>query len=67
MKQKDIEHIVQLLLIIGAINWGVRGAFNIDLIYTIFSTSPAFIQLIYIVIGLSGLFALYQMTEEKKK
>lgn len=67
MKEKDIDHLVKLLLIVGAVNWGVIGAFNIDLIHTVFSTSPALVSLVYVVIGIAGLYSLYQITSTGKK
>ena len=67
MKNKDIDAIARILIIVGALNWGMVGAFNIDLVDLVLGTSPVLVQLVYILIGLSGLYGLYQMNTSKKK
>ncbi len=66
MKSKDIEMVVYGLVIAGAINWGLVGAFRIDLVQMVFSTAPTLAQLLYILIGLSGLYSLYLLTARSK-
>src|SRR5690625_3339921 len=47
------------LIIIGAINWGLIGFFNFDLVAFIFNGQQSFLsRLIYAIVGLSGLYAL---------
>lgn len=67
MKAKDIDMVAQTLVTIGALNWGLVGAFKLDLVQTILGTSPALVQLVYILVGLSGLYMLYRMTTKAKK
>lgn len=67
MKMKDVDFVAGLLTTIGALNWGFVGAFNLDLVKTILGTSPALVQLAYIVVGLSGLYMLYKMLAKGKK
>lgn len=67
MKMKEIDLVAYVLVTIGALNWGLVGAFRLDLVQTILSTSPALVQLVYILIGLGGLYSLYKMTVKGKK
>ena len=67
MKMKDVDGVVYALVTVGALNWGLVGAFKLDLVQTILGTSPALVQLVYIVVGLSGLYSLYRMTTKGKK
>jgi hypothetical protein len=67
MKLKDVDMVAQTLVTVGALNWGLVGAFKLDLVQTILGTSPALVQLVYIVVGLSGLYMLYRMTTKSKK
>lgn len=54
-----LNSIVLVLIIIGAINWGCIGLFNVDLVATIFGGATSMLtRLIYILVGLSGLWAL---------
>ncbi len=47
-----------LLTAIGAINWGLIGLFGFNLV-TVFGLSMGVVDLIYILIGLSGLYILF--------
>lgn len=67
MKMKEIDWVVHTLVMLGALNWGLVGAFKLDLVQTILGTSPALVQLVYVIIGLSGLYQLYKMTSKGKK
>ena len=65
-KMTEIDWAAWVLMLIGALNWGLVGAFKLDLVMTILGTSPALAQLVYILIGLSGLYWLYKMMTMKK-
>jgi len=67
MKMKDIDGVAYVLVTLGALNWGLVGAFRLDLVQTILGTSPALVQLVYILVGLSGLYMVYKMTAKGKK
>ena len=67
MKMKEIDMVAYVLIILGAINWGLVGAFKLDLVQLILGTTPALVQLVYILIGLSGLYGVYMMMNKKGK
>ena len=46
------------LIIIGAVNWGLIGFFQFDLVRVIFGNMSMFSRIIYAAVGLSGLYAL---------
>lgn len=54
---KVINWIALILVIIGALNWGMIGFFNIDVISGIFSNAPAVARVIFAIVGLAGLWA----------
>lgn len=66
MKMKELDWVAYVLVMLGALNWGLVGAFRLDLVQTILGTSPGLVQLVYILVGLSGLYWLYKMTSMKK-
>ena len=66
MKMKELDWVAYVLVTLGALNWGLVGAFRLDLVQTILGTSPGIVQLVYILIGLSGLYSLYKMSSMKK-
>ncbi len=49
-----------ILVIIGGINWGLIGAFSFNLVAAIVGKWPALERIIYIIIGLSALFTIYE-------
>jgi uncharacterized membrane protein YuzA (DUF378 family) len=56
-KLSTLDWIVVILVIVGAINWGLVGVFNFDLVAEIFGGSGAVVsRIIYILVGLSGLY-----------
>lgn len=55
---KVIDTIALVLIIIGAINWGLVGIFNFNLVDTIFGVMSWFSRVIYILVGISGLWGI---------
>ncbi|HMT03828.1 MAG TPA: DUF378 domain-containing protein [Burkholderiales bacterium] len=56
--KKIISIIVLLLSAIGAINWGLVGAFNIDLVAMLFGAMSSMARIIYILVGIAGVILL---------
>lgn len=63
----EIDWVAYVLVVVGALNWGLIGAFRIDLVQATLGGSPTLVQLVYILVGLSGLYTLYKMTMMKGK
>ena len=55
---KVVDTIALLLVIIGAINWGLIGIFNFNLVDAIFGVMSVISRIIYILVGISGLWAI---------
>ncbi len=55
---KVIDTIALVLIIIGAINWGLVGIFNFNLVDAIFGSMSVISRIIYILVGISGLWAI---------
>ena len=56
---KTLDWIALTLVIIGAINWGLIGFFQFDLVSAIFGGSFYWIaRIIFAVVGLAGLYSL---------
>lgn len=66
MKMNELDWATMVLVVIGAINWGLVGAFQFDLVQTVLGTSPLLAQVTYILIGVSGLYTFYKMIMMKK-
>ena len=55
---KIIDKIALVLIIIGAINWGLIGFFKFDLVATIFGEMSVISRIVYGLVGLSGLWGI---------
>lgn len=54
-----MDWIAMALLIVGGVNWGLVGLFNLDLVATLFGEMSALSRIVYVVVGLSALYAIY--------
>jgi len=52
---ETLQKICLVLTIIGAINWGLIGIFNFNLVTYIFGVNGMMTNLIYILVGLAGI------------
>ena len=55
---KVIDKIALVLIIIGAINWGLIGFFKFDLVATIFGEMSVLSRIVYALVGISGLWGI---------
>ncbi|MEN6304458.1 MAG: DUF378 domain-containing protein [Armatimonadia bacterium] len=55
---RTLNAIVLTLVIIGALNWGLVGAFNFNLVSAILGTGTLAARIVYLVVGLAGLYSL---------
>jgi uncharacterized protein len=59
MNMSGIQRTALLLTIIGAINWGLIGFFQFDLVASLFGGQDSIIsRIIYSLVGISGLINL---------
>lgn len=50
-----LQKIALVITIIGAINWGLIGLFDFNLVATLFESAEIIEKFIYILVGISGL------------
>lgn len=62
-----LDWIAIILLIIGGLNWGLVGIFSWDLVAAIFGEMSVVSRIIYILVGLSGLYILFSLGKLAKK
>lgn len=66
-KLKLIDKISLILVIIGAINWGLIGLFNFNLVSALLGQPANLIgRIIYIIIGVAGIDMLMLLVKTKK-
>lgn len=55
---KVIDKIALVLIIIGAINWGLIALFELDLVALLFGEMSIISRIVYGLVGLSGLWGI---------
>lgn len=63
-----MKKIALILVIIGALNWGGIGVFGTDLLGNLFGGTYAVIsRIIYVIVGLAGIYLIPAMLSDDKK
>ncbi len=55
---KTFDYIVLVLVVIGAVNWGLIGFLRFDLIQVLFGNMSMLSRIIYAIVGICGLYAI---------
>jgi uncharacterized protein len=56
-----------ILVIIGALNWGLVGFFNWDLVAAIFGNMSMLSRIIYALVGIAGVYMIFLSVCLEKK
>lgn len=62
-----MDWIAFVLVIIGALNWGLVGIFGFDLVGTIFGAMSILTRIIFALVGLSAIYMLATAGKMAKK
>ena len=52
---EKLQKILLVITIIGAVNWGLIGLLDFDLVAMIFGTGSLFTRIVYTIVGICGL------------
>ena len=63
---KAVSWIATLLMVVGAINWGLAGVFEWNLVAAIFGSWPTVELVVYILVGLSGIWGISLLVPKKQ-
>ncbi|SKA84005.1 hypothetical protein SAMN05428976_106103 [Clostridium sp. USBA 49] len=55
---KFLDTLSLLLVIIGAVNWGLIGFFDFNLVSALFGEMTTFSRIIYALVGIAGIYSL---------
>lgn len=53
---KTLHMIAFVLIVVGALNWGLMGAFNFNLVEKLLGDGSMLTKIVYILVGLSAVF-----------
>ena len=60
-----LDRIALVLLIVGGINWGLVGGFDVNLVTQLFGPRSLPSRLIYIAVGIAALYAIYLVARRR--
>ena len=66
-KLNAIDWITLILVIVGAVNWGLIGLFDIDLVATLFGQMTFMSRLVYAIVGIAGVYLAFDTMQLAKK
>ncbi|MDO8570187.1 MAG: DUF378 domain-containing protein [Candidatus Daviesbacteria bacterium] len=62
-----IKPVAFWLTVIGAVNWGLIALLNLNLVTILFPAGSMITTIIYLLIGVSGLYVAFTASGKKKK
>ena len=66
MKQMGaLDWVVFVLLVVGALNWGLVGLADVNVVEAILGSIPVLLRVVYVLVGLAGLWKIYKVLMAK--
>ncbi len=59
MRLNFMDWLSMILVIVGAVNWGLVGLFKFNLVNALFGGIPVLESAVYVIVGLAGLWLIY--------
>ena len=54
-----LDWVALVLVIVGAVNWGLVGLFDFNLVGAIFGPMSVVSRIVYVLVGVAGLYTIY--------
>jgi uncharacterized membrane protein YuzA (DUF378 family) len=64
MAKSWLDWVAIVLVIVGALNWGLVGLFELDLVDAIFGSVAWLATVVYVLVGLAGLYMIYTVSKK---
>lgn len=61
MKMNAVDKLAYVLVVVGGLNWGLVGAFDYNLVDSLFGAGSTLSRVVYVLVGLAALEMLYKM------
>ena len=60
---KRFEPVLMVIVLLGALNWGMVGLFDTNVLAEVF-TSSTILDVVYVVVGIAGILCIPRLLEE---
>jgi uncharacterized membrane protein YuzA (DUF378 family) len=64
---KTLDIVALLLVIIGAVNWGLIGFFGFNLVTVLFGDMSTFSRIVYSLVGIAGLYSISFLGRDRER
>ena len=64
---KSYKEVALVLVVIGAVNWGLVGVLDLNLVNVVFGSMALVEKVVYILVGLAGLAVAWEKWGQGKK
>ena len=65
MKFSTLDWVTLILVVVGGLNWGLVGAFDFNLVDSIFGIMSMLSRIIYVLVGLSAIYMIWMALSKK--
>lgn len=65
-KMSALEWVAFVLVVVGAVNWGLVGLFGFNLVTTVLGVDTLLTKLVYVLVGVAGVYELVALTMTNK-
>jgi uncharacterized membrane protein YuzA (DUF378 family) len=59
-----VGNIAFILVVVGAINWGLVGIFNFDLVAFLLGSMSVLARIVYALVGVSGIYMIVNASKK---
>lgn len=61
---QTLQKVCLILTIIGALNWGLIGLFDFNLVATLFGAENVISRIVYVLVGIAGIINIALLFED---
>lgn len=61
-----VDWIAMILLMVGGVNWGLVGLFDVNLVAALFGEMSTLSRMVYALVGLAALWCVFTVTKLRR-
>lgn len=67
MKMNTLDYVAWVLIVVGGLNWGLVGAFDYNLVDSLFGVDSTLATVVYVLVGLAAVYSLISVASKLGK
>jgi len=65
MKMNAVDYVAWVLVVVGGLNWGLVGAFQYNLVDSLFGVDSGISRVVYTLVGLAAVYLVVALLTKK--